>query len=395
MRATVILDHKFLQAPDGRIASLTMFGDSFWQRYLEVFDSLRVICRARPLTDRDQGYVFCNDPRIQFEPVPYYEGPQGFFWKSLAIRRRMWQWLTPGEAYILRVPQILPNVAFSVLKKKRIPFGVEVVGDPWDLYAPGAESHPLRPLIRRWSSSRLREICARAEASSYVTQAALQRRYPPADGSFTTHCSSVELEKIEAVPRKFIFNQRPAHLLFVGALNRLYKGQDTLLEAVSVCCHQLQLPVRLTVVGEGQYLPRLRQLASELKIVQRVEFAGGLPRGEAVFQKMVQADLFVLPSRQEGLPRAMIEAMGTGLPCIASDVGGISELLDASSLVPPDNPLRLAEAIVKLVQNPQRMEAESVRNLQTASDYISAALRPRRVRFYESLLATVRGERIA
>ena len=63
--------------------------------------------------------------------------------------------------------------------------------------------------------------------------------------------------------------------------------------------------------------------------------------GHGVTEQLDAADVFVLPSRQEGLPRAMIEAMARSLPCVGSDVGGISELIP-DWVVPPNDPQALA-----------------------------------------------------
>ena len=82
----------------------------------------------------------------------------------------------------------------------------------------------------------------------------------------------------------------------------------------------------LRVVGDGKRRPDLEALAAQLNCRERIVFAGQLP-STAIIGELDRADLFVLPSRQEGLPRAMIEAMARALPCIGSDVAGFPELL--------------------------------------------------------------------
>jgi glycosyltransferase involved in cell wall biosynthesis len=95
------------------------------------------------------------------------------------------------------------------------------------------------------------------------------------------------------------------------------------------------------------------------------------------------ADLFVLPSRTEGLPRAMIEAMARALPCIGSTVGGIPELLPPEDLVPPGDAAALARKIREVVCDPDRMARMSARNLEQARQYREDALSGRRIAFYQ------------
>jgi glycosyltransferase involved in cell wall biosynthesis len=93
-------------------------------------------------------------------------------------------------------------------------------------------------------------------------------------------------------------------------------------------------------------------------------------------------DLFVLPSRTEGLPRAMIEAMARGLPCIGSSVGGIPELLDVDELVAPGDVHGLAAKIQEILRDPHRMETMSRRNRAASMQFRDSVLAERRRRFY-------------
>jgi glycosyltransferase involved in cell wall biosynthesis len=104
-----------------------------------------------------------------------------------------------------------------------------------------------------------------------------------------------------------------------------------------------------------------------------------------VRRELDQADLFVLPSYQEGLPRAMIEGMARALPCIGSTAGGIPELLPPEDMVPAGDAAALARKIREVVTAPQRLARMSVRNLAKDRIYNDEALRPRRISFYQHL----------
>ena len=109
---------------------------------------------------------------------------------------------------------------------------------------------------------------------------------------------------------------------------------------------------------------------------------GELKAGNAVRAALDAADLFVMPSRTEGLPKAMIEAMARGLPCIGSRVGGIPELLEEEEMFRPDDPGNLAAKIAEVLGDPARMARLSRRNLEVARRYTADVLRTRRNEFY-------------
>jgi glycosyltransferase involved in cell wall biosynthesis len=259
-----------------------------------------------------------------------------------------------------------------------------VVADPYDVFARGAVRHPLRPFFRWWFSRNLRLHCREAFAAAYVTAHALQRRYPPGAGAHAIHCSDVELPPaaIAERPRQAsAANGRPRTLVMVGTLAQLYKAPDVLVDAVARCV-QGKLNLRLAFVGDGKHRKELEARAAAEGLNGRVDFLGQLAAGEAVRAVLDRADLFVLPSRQEGLPRALVEAMARGLPCIGSTVGGIPELLAAEDLVPPNDVEALAGKIREVVSDPQRMASTSARNLEMARQYRQEVLDKRRSDFY-------------
>jgi glycosyltransferase involved in cell wall biosynthesis len=137
----------------------------------------------------------------------------------------------------------------------------------------------------------------------------------------------------------------------LGAVGRLIpeKGLDILLAAMpKIVASQ---PVVLTVVGDGSERPVLERQARGLPVV----FAGymGAPSDVASFLRSL--DVFIIPSRWEGLPNALLEAMACGVPVVATDVPGMREAAgDDALLVPPDQPTALAEAVCRALSSPDR-----------------------------------------
>jgi glycosyltransferase involved in cell wall biosynthesis len=287
------------------------------------------------------------------------------------------------HALHLRVPSTTAADVISALAEGQ-PYGVEVVGDPYDVFAPGAVRHPLRPFFRWWFARNLRRQCAGACAAAYVTTSVLQRRYPPKPGGFSVGYSDVYLtdEAFVAAPREFRSVPSPGKLILVGTMQQMYKGTDVLIDAMSICI-QKGIDLRLVIIGDGKYRATLQERVEKLGLARRVSFLGQLPSGDAIRAQLDKADIFVLPSRQEGLPRAMLEAMARSLPCIGSTVGGIPELLPPEDLVTPGNVQALADKIAEVVTNPSRMTTMSARNLAKAREYHENLLRERRIQFYE------------
>ena len=112
---------------------------------------------------------------------------------------------------------------------------------------------------------------------------------------------------------------------------------------------------------------------------------GMVPAGEKVRELLDQADLFVLPSKTEGLPRAVLEAMARGLPCVCTSVGGVPEVLSREDLVPPGDAVALARKINDVLTNPERMASMSIRNLKKVKEYCVEILRGKRIDFYSVL----------
>ena len=397
MTVVIVSEHRLVQLPDGSV-----FGESgydFWRRYLDVFDSVRLVCRVAKRQDDVPRLVRVDGPGVTVIPVPYYLGPAAYLRVRKKVRRAVVGAFSPGDAVILRVGSHLATTLVTHLRRIGAPYGVEVVGDPHDVFAPGVVNHPLRPFFRWWFVRQQKRQCEEACAVAYVTERTLQRRYPC--GKFTvgvsdvdvhpeasdknrvltTHYSSIDLAPIDFATRIKSAGSTALQLITVGSLSQLYKGVDTVIRATAEARRQ-GVDLRLTVVGDGKYRTYLEDLARKEGLNGHVHFTGALPGHQAVKHELDRADLFVLASRTEGLPRALIEAMARGLPCIASAVGGIPELLPNEDMVPPGRPSELSKKITQVIADTARRERMSARNIVKALEFREDILRARRIEFY-------------
>jgi glycosyltransferase involved in cell wall biosynthesis len=381
MKVLVTASERFAIISDGSLwTSKGSLGYPLWAGYLEVYDEVYLMARAQWHSTPPPGWVKASGPGIKALPVPSFVGSVGFVKNYTSIKAEINKGIAKAEALQLRVPCTIGTQVYRSFKSYR-PFGIEVVADPYDIFAPGSVKHPLRPLLRWFFPQQLRRECATACAALYVTKEALQRRYPCPN--YSVGVSDVELtqEMLVTAPRPVNQALRSITLIQVGTLAQLYKAPDVLIRAVGACVKD-GLDLKLILIGDGKYRKLLEHLAKTLGISERVKFCGQLPSRDAVCYQLDQADLFVLASYQEGLPKAMVEAMARALPVIGSTVGGIPELLSPEDMVTPGDVNALASKIQEVVTNPERMAQMSDRNLKKAKEYKREVLYKQRIEFY-------------
>ena len=140
-------------------------------------------------------------------------------------------------------------------------------------------------------------------------------------------------------------------LLSVGNLYEV-KGHDVLIEALVKVQRQVRgVGWRVAVAGRGKRIQQLRQMAADRGLADRVSFLG---HRDDIADLLAAADVYVMPSRSEGLPIALIEAMLAGKAIVASGVGGIPELIEQGRhgiLVPPGDPVALAQALERVLRD--------------------------------------------
>jgi glycosyltransferase involved in cell wall biosynthesis len=397
MNLCLTLEHRFLQTPDKKVWTITQCPYEFYREYLDVFDSVRVISRVFPVSRVEPNFLPVEGPGVEFYAMPGYKGPFGFLGQFANVRQRAKHAVPEGSAVILRVHSQVANSVEDWLTRRSIPYSLEVTADPYDVLSPAANRHPVAPVARRYFTRRMQRQCRHAVAVSYVTQSYLQRRYPPAfeagaggNVSDAQQCVmavsdvSLESESFVARPRAALHDPSCLRIVFVGTLGSFYKGPDLLVEAAAICKKQ-GIPLRVRFIGSGQQMGSLEKRCVRLGVEQEVVFVGNVTAGAPVRNELDQADLFVLPSRAEGVPRAMLEAMARGLPCLGSAIGGIPELLHGEDLVSPDNPAALAKAITEVFASQAKVERMSARNLLKASEYSTVVLAHQRRKFYKAV----------
>jgi glycosyltransferase involved in cell wall biosynthesis len=175
-----------------------------------------------------------------------------------------------------------------------------------------------------------------------------------------------------------------ADVLFMGDMRHL-KGVDVLLKALALVARKRVIAACL--VGDGPGLAEFQGLAQSLGITDCVKFPGRLPTAQA----LRRGRLLVMPSRAESFPYVVLEAAAGQVPMIASEVGGIPEVLPSRILCPPDNPDALARHIEMALAIPAASAKDANMISETIKTSFSAAAMARNVAaFYQQLLTAAR-----
>ena len=395
MEISVVVEHRFQKTPDGKVWTTTQFAYEYWTRYLTVYRSVNVVARVQDVASIGSENTRADGDRVKFTRLPYYQGPREAIFKLWRLRAALMAIWESSDAMILRIPSpltlLLPVASYS---RKR--FAVEVVGDPAQVFTVKVFKNPVI-LIFRELMVRLQKLqCARAVAASYVTRRYLQNIYPASEEIWATDVnldirprvfgiSSIALEREEMSGVRVLKQNIPYTIITVGSLEQNYKGVDLLIQAV----HYLRvrgMELRLLVVGDGKLRKQLEKCAAHCGVDDVTTFLGQVSAGKKINDLLDSADLFVLASRTEGLPRAILEAMARGLPCVATKVGGIPELLPQEVLVQPEDQAALAEKIHFVLSNADVYHRLSQHGIDSSMEFLPAALQARREDFYRCLI---------
>lgn len=395
MRVVVALEDRFLQVGEN-FYSHNLGYKSFWKRYTKVFDSLAIICRVTVGESIPKGWEIVNREGVEVAALPEYRGPYQYLKQRHNIHRIIHETLHVDDTIILRVSGNISNKVWQQLPAG-YPFGVEVVADPWNSLARGNVRTVGRPYFR-WQFTRiLKKQCQQASAASYVTEHALQQRYPANKNAYTTHYSSIDLnpanlcvdtscrvDAVSTIQQRLYSNGPAVRLGFIGSFSQIHKLPHVHIKAIAQCIAK-GANLEFEMIGDGKYLNNMKMLAKRLGVEGRVTFRGALPAGKHIFDAIDTFDLFLNATAAEGLSRVIVEAMSRGCPCIASDIGGNPELLPSNYLVIAGDARALSEKILSVLGDQKSLAEASERNVCVARKYCKDVLEPRRQQFYAEL----------
>lgn len=362
----------------------------FYQRYLRVFDELRLVTRCIDEPNLKASRVRL-DERIEFVAIPLFQGPTQYAKSYFRVGRLIANVTDGCEAAVLRLPSTVAMRVYDKVQKSKIPYATEIVYDAHD--GQTSSTSIIHKALWWRIDCIMRRACYGANGVSCVTAHYLQQRYyTKRRGGFSANYSSLSLpQSFYGAPRRY---PQGRVLTIAHVANQVeYAGRKGHVELITAVANLKSLGVEVNVNFAGQdYFggqARLEGLAKSLGVADNVKFAGYLSR-EQLDDYLNSADLFVLPTKAEGLPRVIIEAMAKGLPCISTNVSGNPELLDAHWLVDYDDVSTLGERIKELCSDTAIYEATSAENFKNSCGYEASILEKRRDEFYTQLKNSIK-----
>lgn len=347
-------------------------------RYTSIFGEVAVISRKRDLVEVDDKLSIASTDNVRFISVPDFKTLK----KHISLRNIksiVNEEVSKCDAVIARLPSSIGNIAVDAAIKYSKPYLIEVVACPWDAYW----NHSLiGKFVAPFMYYSTKESVKDAKYVIYVTSEFLQRRYPCNGKSIA--CSDVSLPPLDncilenrIIKIEQMSPKKPIILGTTAAIDVRYKGQQYVIKAISKLNKEgYNFEYHLAGGGDKSYL---MNIAGKYNVIDNVKFLGTIPH-EKVFKYLDEIDIYIQPSKQEGLPRALVEAISRGCPALGSTTGGIPELLDKEFIFHNGAVNEICNLLTKM--NKSTMLRQANRSFEKSKEFDEKILNKKREDFY-------------
>lgn len=312
-----------------------------WRALARSLGSAVCIWAGPPLDISETGFQVLREPR-----EPGWRSVTWAFWAICRSKRAVRYEVEQGRVVLLNGGEQWGwLVAATVARLTCRPWVMDIHGSYLDL--PASSVGALKSAVLRFATLRFARSAALCRVVNEPMRDALKSRGVNAELVPPRLQQSWEAPVVESRHG----DAETKTILTVGRLTAS-KGYDLLLEAVAEL-QERSVCVRLEIVGDGPERESLKLLTKTLGVAGLVEFRGS-QNTEFVREALSRCDLFVISSRDEGLPRTLLEAVASEVPVVATDVGGIPAAAAAipSVLVVEVEAQAIAEGIQRLLANP-------------------------------------------
>jgi len=373
MKILFLHDHKILHR-EQKLYSRGGLSRKILERYIG--NSNHLTLATRELKNGDaSSMTLLSDGDVSFVSLPNLSSPNIF--NYIQAYKKLYPKIKESDFLIVRLPSFIGILGLFLAKDKNVI--IELVGCPWDSLwnYKSIKGKIIAPI--QWGLTKY--FVKRANHVIYVTSKFLQKRYPT-EAKNSVGCSDVEIDLEKDILEKrlsYISSFKEKDMIkigMIGNLEALYKGFDTAIKAMSM----LDSKYILEIVGGGDS-KAIDKLISHYKLNNRVKVIGTLSHPDGINEWLDQVDIFIQPSRLEGLPRALVEALSRGCACIGSNVGGIPELLKPENIINKNDFVMLSR-LIKNISSKDKLIKEATYSISKAKEFDKDILEERRVKFY-------------
>ena len=360
------------------------YDDKLINRYLQLGESVTFLMRVALISSDDIGrFMKISNTAFDVVEVSDFKSIKKYFrvWSAKKIIEKS---IKECDALVIRLPSAIGVLSLRYAHKFNKPVLCEMVACVYDALW---NYSWLGKAIAHYKLLSYKKIVKSLPYVIYVTSEFLQTRYPTKGKELS--CSDVELSGTnssvlqERLSKIRSMNDSDVITLgTVAGLDVIYKRQGDVIKAISLLKDK-GITVNYLLVGGGDKT-QLERLIYSCNLSEQIKIIGSLSH-EEVFQFYEKIDIYIQPSKQEGLPRAVIEAMSMGCPVLGSKTGGIPELIDKSMLFKAASVEEIAEKIISVNKSIMKKQAE--KNYKKALQYEKSILDKKRAEFYGMFLS--------
>jgi glycosyltransferase involved in cell wall biosynthesis len=358
------------------------YNNEIVNRYLHFGDEVTFLMRKKVIGSASHdNFSKMSHEKFNFNKIPDFKSIQSYLKKGEA-KQIIRDAVEKSDVILARIPSAAGTIAFNYARELNKPVLVECVACVFDALW---NYNWKGKLLAHYKYYQMKNVLKRATHTIYVTSEFLQSRYPT-DGK-AIGCSDVVLKPLtddvlEARLQK-VKNRREKPLVVgtVAALNVPYKGQGDVIKAIGKLKAE-GFRVEYKLVGQGD-ASHLKNLIKKYDIGDRIEIVGPLKHDE-VFTFLDDIDVYIQPSRQEGLPRAMVEAMSRACLVMGANTAGIPELIEDKFVFEAGDTNRMNDIILGLESGIMINQAK--RNFNEAKKYQASVLNRKRISFYDEFM---------
>ncbi len=350
------------------------------KRYYDAFGGIILCSRVKKIEIVAKGYVDITDMIIQ--RVSFNSLTGMLMGKYSSVMKRA---IAEADLVIARCPSLTAYRAADYARKIKKPYLAECMGDAWDAYW---NHGVVGKLIAPYAFLKMKRTVRHADYAVYVTTEFLQKRYPCKNGGIAASNVLIREVSTEVLENKLKYLQnkedKAVYLMTTAAVDVRYKGQKYVIKAIPKL-NKMGIRVVYNIVGEGNQ-EFLKKIIKKNKVEDQVNIVGRISLDE-VLALLDQTEVYIQPSLQEGLPRAVIEAMSRACVCVGARTAGIPELLDATFVVKRKSVKDIVMQIKKYMQT--SFEERSLimnRNFNEAKKYASNILDERRQKYFAQIV---------